>query len=58
MEENKKLFSIEDVQKALQEVAYSYYMRGKNIQYNTLKLDWFNPEEATEQNINYLLRLD
>ena len=47
--------NFEQVQIALKEIAYGYYMRGKNIQYNTLKLDWFNPEEATEQNINYLV---
>ena len=55
MEENKKLFSIEDVQKALQEVAYSYYMRGKNIQYNSPKAHFFSPEDATSQNINYTI---
>jgi hypothetical protein len=47
--------NFEQVQTALKEIAYGYYMRGKNIQYNTLKLEWFNPEEATEQNINYLV---
>ena len=47
--------NFEQVRAALQEIAYGYYMRGKNIQYNTIKLEWFNPEEATEQNINYLV---
>ena len=45
----------EEVQKALKEVAYSYYMRGKNIQYNSFKVHWFSPEEATSQNIKYLV---
>ena len=45
----------EDVRKALQEVAYSYYMRGKDIQYNSHKVHYFSPEEATSQNINYLV---
>ena len=42
---------------ALKEVAYSYYMRGKFIQYNSMKGNpsWFSPEEATSQNINYLV---
>ena len=30
-------------------------MRGKNIQYNDAKYAWFSPEEATEDNINYLV---
>ena len=47
--------NFEQVKTALQEIAYGYYIRGKNIQYNSLKLEWFNPEEATEQNINYLV---
>ena len=45
----------EDVHKALQEVAYSYYMRGKDIQYNSHKVHYFSPEEATSQNVNYLV---
>ena len=47
--------NFEQVRTAFKEIAYGYYMRGKNIQYNTIKLEWFNPEEATEQNINYLV---
>ena len=49
--------SYEDVIKAIQEVAYSYYMRGTNIQYNSMKGDpsWFSPEEATRQNTNYVV---
>jgi len=46
---------VQDVQKALQEVAYSYYMRGKDIQYNSYKVHYFSPEEATSQNVNYLV---
>ena len=46
---------VQDVQKALQEVAYSYYMRGKDIQYNSHKVHYFSPEEATSQNVNYLV---
>ena len=30
-------------------------MRGKNIQYNDAKYAWFSPEEATEDNLNYLV---
>ena len=45
----------EDVQASLKEVAYSYYMRGTNIQLNLAKSRFFLPEEATEQNINYLV---
>ena len=44
-----------DVISALQEVAYSYYMRGKYIQYNINKAYYFPPEEATSQNIKYLV---
>lgn len=45
---------VEEVHKAIQELAYSYYMRGKNIQYNSMKVHFFSPEEATSQNVNYL----
>ena len=47
--------TLKEVQKSFQEVAYSYYMREKNIQYNPAKDYLFPPEEATEQNINYLV---
>jgi len=46
---------VQDVLKALQEVAYSYYMRGKDIQYNSHKAHFFSPEEATSQNVNYMV---
>ena len=51
-EQNLKIL---DVHKAFQEVAYSYYMRGKYIQYNSPKYHLFSPEEATSQNINYMV---
>ena len=46
---------LQQVRTAIQEIAYSYYIRGKNIQYDIYKKGLFNPEEATEQNINYLV---
>lgn len=44
-------------EKAFQEVAYAYYMRGSRIQYNSMKWNpsWFSPEEATTQNYSYLV---
>ena len=43
-----------DAQKAFKEVAYAYYMRGTNLQYNSMKSRGnFPPEDATSQNINY-----
>ena len=51
----EQYIKVEDVRKALQEVAYSYYMRGKNIQYNAPKVHIFSPEEATSQNINFMV---
>ena len=47
--------TLEEVRIASQEVAYSYYMRGKYIQYNPSKDQFFPPEEATRQNINFLV---
>ena len=47
--------TIEEVHKAFQEIAYSYYMREKSIQYNHDKQDFFTPEEATSQNVNFLV---
>jgi len=47
--------NFEQVINALKEIAYSYYMRGENIQYNIQKVHWFNPEEATDQNMNFLV---
>ena len=46
---------LEEWQKAIQEVAYAYYMRGANIQYNPHKFVYgvYSPEEATSQNLNY-----
>ena len=50
--------NIQEVRNAIKEIAYSYYMRGKHIQYDIYKKGFFNPEEATEQNINYLVCTD
>ena len=50
-----KCSTIEEVHKAFQEIAYSYYMREKSIQYNHDKQDFFTPEEATLQNVNFLV---
>jgi len=47
--------NLEEVRMSLKEICYSYYMRGKNIQSNIAKDHFFSPEEATEQNINYLV---
>ena len=54
-QEKDRNFKIEEIHKAFQEVAYSYYMRGKNLQYNTFKADYFSPEEATSQNIKHVV---
>ncbi|MBR6505411.1 DUF11 domain-containing protein [Candidatus Saccharibacteria bacterium] len=45
-----------DVHKAIQQTAYSYYMRGARFQYNSLKANssYYSPEEATVQNMNYV----
>ena len=45
----------EEVLTAFKEVAYSYYMRGRNIQYNDPRRGYFPPEEATQQKRNYLV---
>ncbi len=47
--------SYKDVQKAWQEVVNSYYMHGINIQYTTRKASLFPPEEATSQNLTYMV---
>ena len=41
--------------KIMQEVMYSYYMRGPKIQYNSLKVNYFTPESATSQDTNYMV---
>ena len=48
------------LKRAIQEVAYSYFMRGSDLQYNSAKIGpsdktLFSPEEATSQNTNYLV---
>ena len=45
--------TIEEVQMGLKEMAYSYYMRGKNIQYCLSEIGIFAPEDATKQNIQH-----
>ena len=52
---NQTTINLSDWQKAFQEVAFSYYMRGKNIQYNSMKIGYYSPEEATSQNMNYIV---
>ena len=52
---NQTTMNLSDWQKAFQEVAFSYYMRGKNIQYNSMKIGYYSPEEATSQNMNYIV---
>ena len=47
--------NIEQVRTAFKEIAFSYYMRGDNIQYHLQKVNYFSPEEATEQNMNFLV---
>ena len=47
--------SLEVCRNTLKEVAYSYYMRGKNIQYNLGKIGHFSPEDATDQNMNFMV---
>ena len=45
--------TIEEVRDGIKEIIYSYYMRGKNIQYGP-KEYYYPPEEATRENLNYL----
>ena len=56
---HSKVFAttLSDFKSAFKEVAYAYYMRGTSIQYNSMKglPSWFSPEEATSQNINYMV---
>ena len=47
--------TIQEVRKAFQETAYSYYMKSKWIQYNHYKAKFFSPEEVTSQNVNFLV---
>jgi len=47
--------TLEEFRNSLKEVAYSYYMRGKSIQWCVARDQFFSPEEATEQNANYLV---
>ena len=45
--------TLEEFLTATKELAFSYYMRGKYIQYSTSKKRYFSPEEATRQKISY-----
>ena len=45
--------TVKEVRTCIQEIIFSYYMRGKNIQYGP-KEYYYPPEEATRQNSNYL----
>ena len=45
--------TVKEVRSCIQEIIFSYYMRGKNIQYGP-KEYYYPPEEATRQNLNYL----
>ena len=36
-------------------MAYTYYIRGKNIQYCAQKQEIFSPEEATNQKYNFFM---
>ena len=47
--------SMDDMYKTIKEVMYSYYMRGPRIQYNSLKVNYFTPESATNQDTNYMV---
>lgn len=47
--------NLTEMQKAIQEVAYAYYMREENIQYNLMKFGLYSPEEATTQNTGYMV---
>ena len=47
--------SYEEVHEAFQEVVKAYYMHGANIQYTTRKSSFFAPEDATSQNLKYLV---
>ena len=47
--------TIEEFRNSLKEVAYSYYMKGKSIQWCVARDQFFSPEEATEQNAHYIV---
>ena len=46
-----------DIHEAIRQTAYSYYMRGAYIQYNSMKGNpsFFSPEEATSQRTGYVV---
>lgn len=47
--------TLEEFRNCTKEIIYSYYMRGKYIQANTAKDKFFSPEEATSQNLHFLV---
>ena len=47
--------TLEEVHKAIKEVAYSFYMRGKYIQFSDSKYTVFHPEDATQQKIQFVV---
>ena len=47
--------TLEEVHEAIKEVAYSFYMRGKNIQYSDIRNSAFHPEDATQQSTQFLV---
>ena len=47
--------TLEEVHEAIKEVAYSFYMRGRYIQYSDPRNSAFHPEDATEQSHQFLV---
>ena len=47
--------TLEEVQEAIKEVAYSFYMRGKSVQFSDSKCNAFHPEDATPQQMHFLV---
>ena len=46
--------TLENKQKAIQRTANAYYLRGRNMQYESIKRDYLKaPEEATVDNIGF-----
>lgn len=45
----------EDAQKMIKEAIIDYYLRGPSIQYNYPRASWYLPEEATSQDMHYLV---
>ena len=47
--------TLEEIHEAIKEVAYSFYMRGRYVQFSDSKFNAFHPEDATEQKMNFLV---